>query len=543
VVALVMAAGPAWGAAPVKTTIAETQLTGPSGDPATGTIVITATAAFNALSGARVDTNPKTVKVINGRFSVALEPNDTGVPAGTQYSIVWQLDGARPRIEKWTVTTTALTLRVGDVVSGAITAAETVSLAQVAQGGATAGQAPVWSGTAWVPATLVTGVSSVHKRTGAVVAASGDYTSDQVTEGSTNLYFTALRAQTAMSGLYEVPLTFGSPLSRTVNTISCPTCVLTGGSYSDASWLSFTAAGGRISGFQTTISGAPSSWPSTFAPAAHNLLSTYHGDAAASTPLLGGLMYANVTPAWAQLAGNTAAAKKFLVQTGTGAISAAPGWGTIEAADVPALGLASTPLTARGDVFVATGATPVPGRLAKGTQYQTLQGGATEPGYDALHLDQATAITGILPMANLAAQVPVCTKYTVATSGGYWTVNAVQNAALAAALTQTITVASNYVPANGQITALRIKHSTAFSGTEITAMTASLGDGTTVNIYAPAFDVFQAAGAAILYDDGGAFASTSAQHSLSATFTSAGGNLSAIAAGAVDLWACTRQLP
>lgn len=65
--------------------------------------------------------------------------------------------------------------------------------------------------------------------------------------------------------------------------------------------------------------------------------------------------------------------------------------------------LANTPLTTRGDILVATTATPVPGKLAKGTQYQTLQGGATDPGYDAVHLDQATAVTGVLPNGNTTA--------------------------------------------------------------------------------------------------------------------------------------------
>lgn len=42
-------------------------------------------------------------------------------------------------------------------------------------------------------------VTSVFGRTGAVVATSGDYNSDQVTEGTTNLYFTNTRARTAIS--------------------------------------------------------------------------------------------------------------------------------------------------------------------------------------------------------------------------------------------------------------------------------------------------------------------------------------------------------
>jgi hypothetical protein len=60
--------------------------------------------------------------------------------------------------------------------------------------------------------------------------------------------------------------------------------------------------------------------------------------APSSLPLstLGDLLYENATPALARLAGNTAATKKFLTQTGTGAISAAPAWGTLAAGDLPA---------------------------------------------------------------------------------------------------------------------------------------------------------------------------------------------------------------
>lgn len=56
-----------------------------------------------------------------------------------------------------------------------------------------------WDGTNWVPDTGGGGgaVSSVFTRTGAVVAASGDYDTSQVTE-FTNLYFTDARARTAV---------------------------------------------------------------------------------------------------------------------------------------------------------------------------------------------------------------------------------------------------------------------------------------------------------------------------------------------------------
>ena len=61
---------------------------------------------------------------------------------------------------------------------------------------------------------LVTGVSSVFGRTGAVVAASGDYTTTQVTEG-TNLYYTQGRFDTAFGLKTTTNLTEGTNLYYT----------------------------------------------------------------------------------------------------------------------------------------------------------------------------------------------------------------------------------------------------------------------------------------------------------------------------------------
>jgi hypothetical protein len=103
---------------------------------------------------------------------------------------------------------------------------------------------------------------SVFNRTGSVTAQGGDYTTAQVTE-SGNLYFTNTRAQSAMSGLYEPPLTFSAPLSRTGNTITLPAATSGQNGYlASADWSTFNAK-------QVAISGAPGSWPSTFAPSAH----------------------------------------------------------------------------------------------------------------------------------------------------------------------------------------------------------------------------------------------------------------------------------
>jgi hypothetical protein len=50
---------------------------------------------------------------------------------------------------------------------------------------------------------------------------------------------------------------------------------------------------------------------------------------------LGDMIYEDATPTAVRLAGNTTAVKTFLVQTGTGTVSAAPAWGTIVIGDLP----------------------------------------------------------------------------------------------------------------------------------------------------------------------------------------------------------------
>jgi hypothetical protein len=67
---------------------------------------------------------------------------------------------------------------------------------------------------------------------------------------------------------------------------------------------------------------------------------------------LGDLIYGSAANTNSRLAGNITATKKFLVQTGTGTVSASPVWGTIAAVDVPTLnqnttGSAATLTTAR----------------------------------------------------------------------------------------------------------------------------------------------------------------------------------------------------
>jgi len=70
---------------------------------------------------------------------------------------------------------------------------------------------------------------------------------------------------------------------------------------------------------------------------------------------LGDVLYHNGTDS-VRLAGNTTTTKKFMTQTGDGAISAAPGWGTLAAGDLPSHAHAAGDLTS-GTLGVARGGT------------------------------------------------------------------------------------------------------------------------------------------------------------------------------------------
>jgi hypothetical protein len=63
-------------------------------------------------------------------------------------------------------------------------------------------------------------------------------------------------------------------------------------------------------------------------------LPTANGGTNLTTYTLGDTLYSSAANTLAKLAGNTTTTKKFLVQTGTGAVSAAPAWGTVDGADV-----------------------------------------------------------------------------------------------------------------------------------------------------------------------------------------------------------------
>ncbi len=94
------------------------------------------------------------------------------------------------------------------------------------------------------------------------------------------------------------------------------------------------------------------------------------------------------------------------------------------------------------------------------------------------------------------------------------------------------------LPANGVLVGVRVKHSTAFSGGTLSAMTVSVGDSSSTTLYTSAFDVFQAAAATTILFADMFKASTSAARDVLARFTATGDTMDNVTAGSVDIHAC-----
>lgn len=94
-------------------------------------------------------------------------------------------------------------------------------------------------------------------------------------------------------------------------------------------------------------------------------------DALSPMTALGDTIYGGASGTRTALAGNITSTKKFLTQTGNGSISAAPGWNTIIAADVPTLNqnTTGTALNVTGTVAIANGGT---GQTSKAAGFDAL---------------------------------------------------------------------------------------------------------------------------------------------------------------------------
>ncbi len=99
------------------------------------------------------------------------------------------------------------------------------------------------------------------------------------------------------------------------------------------------------------------------------------------------------------------------------------------------------------------------------------------------------------------------------------------------------------LPANGKISGVYTKHSTAFSGGTLSALTVSVGDSSGTTVYTPTFDVFQATGNTVKQDVALFSSTTSAARDVLARFTAVGDTVDNITAGSVSFSVCWVKVP
>jgi hypothetical protein len=106
----------------------------------------------------------------------------------------------------------------------------------------------------------------------------------------------------------------------------------------------------------------------------------------------------------------------------------------------------------------------------------------------------------------------------------------------AAAASQQIPV-FNLAP-HGIIQGMKIRHTTPFAGGSLSAFTVSVGDLGTVDLFASAFDVFQATGSRVYQLSSNFYAEDNTSPTcLYVNAIATGGNVNAATAGAVNIWA------
>lgn len=200
----------------------------------------------------------------------------------------------------------------------------------------------------WQSVSGVTSVTSFNGRSGAVVAATNDYSFAQLS-GTAGLSQGGTGASTAQGAINALAggTTSGSYLRGNGTNVVLSTIPA-----GDVPTLNQNTTG-TASNVTGTVAIANGGTGQITATAAFNALS----------PLttLGDVLYAGAAGSDTRLAGNTTATKQFLTQTGTGSGSAAPAWGAIAAGDVPTLNQNTTGTAASATNFTGSLAGDVTG--------------------------------------------------------------------------------------------------------------------------------------------------------------------------------------
>ncbi|MGA2185638.1 MAG: hypothetical protein ABSH47_21680 [Bryobacteraceae bacterium] len=171
---------------------------------------------------------------------------------------------------------------------------------------------------------------------------------------------------------------------------------------------------------------------------------------------------------------------------------------------------------------------------AAGNRYATSTSGVTIP--SVTNLLAGNGGGGVSDSGISSTTIPHWVKYTVP-----------YTSLTAAALTQAVTLFT--LPANSKITAMTMKHSTAFAGPSVTAVTVSIGGAGTATDFSNAFDIYQAVSNTAYLDNGGNTSGTTmASQTVSANFTAVGANfgngtVTNLTAGSFTVWVMWSSLP
>lgn len=126
----------------------------PNGSLFNGLVSISWPVPFKGGDGRQVPPSiPIQVAVKNGVLLVNLEANNTAVPAGTYYQILYRPIGDTPTNATWIVPYSPTCVNLATVQTSSVPSiSTTVALTQLLQGGATINQCLIWGGVSWGPA-------------------------------------------------------------------------------------------------------------------------------------------------------------------------------------------------------------------------------------------------------------------------------------------------------------------------------------------------------------------------------------------------------
>lgn len=143
IICLCLACGPAMAGTRILDTLYY-----PDGTLANGTAEISLFTPFVTPGNVPIAAGKQTITITNGVVDVTLEPNDTGLPAGTSYTVRFYL-GRGTYLQHWIVPTSASALKIKDVAVSTIpTPALTIALSQLSTSGAAKGDLIAF-GTSW----------------------------------------------------------------------------------------------------------------------------------------------------------------------------------------------------------------------------------------------------------------------------------------------------------------------------------------------------------------------------------------------------------